>query len=292
LRKPVSATALIEGNPQLLGGQGALKVRRSSGAIDDGWEFVQGRGDGTVRLRKDGMMKDVRIADIVELNQNPAVAKALAKPKPVEISATDRAVSEVYQHGHRVDGRIPDGFVDGGRGMQVDANGQVKSGREILAVNRAQDVQLQAHLKFANTLKHLPAEQRAQELAKYIDEMMTPATGRQDLMDEYYKMVDKYKNSELLIGDVASEGGGVCRHRSLMFQVLADEAGLNTSLVRGNAGHPGQALGGHAWNEVRLPNGSTVLVDVMNPQPGYQLPTLDNAGDWYRRMDGSVYYGN
>jgi len=289
-RKSVPPEQLIDGNPNLLASQPNIKVRRSSGAIDEGWRFKEARGDGVVRITKDGMMKDVPIRDILALNQPAASASALAKPRPVQVSATDRAVSEVYQQNHRVDGRVPDGFVDGGRGMQFDPDGRVSSGREILRVDRAADAQLQNHLEFARSVKDLPETQRAQALAQYIDDMMTPQTGRENLMDAYHHMVNKHKNAELLIGDV--NGSGVCRHRSLMFQVLGDEAGLQTSLVRGNAGHPGGSMGGHAWNEVKLPNGESVLVDVMNPQPGYHLPSLDTAGDWYRRMDGTPYYGN
>jgi transglutaminase/protease-like cytokinesis protein 3 len=85
----------------------------------------------------------------------------------------------------------------------------------------------------------------------------------------------------VLIGDVAEKGGGgACRHRALLFKLMADEAGLHTALVRGNARF-GERGGGHAWNEVRLADGRSLLVDVMNPHfmgRGYfDFPELSDA---------------
>ena len=173
--------------------------------------------------------------------------------------------------------------------MQIDNAGRVTSGREILKVDRAADANLRQHLDFANSVKNMPEVQRAQALARYIDGVMSPPSGRANVMDHYHQITPGVRNAEVLIGDV--KDWGVCRHRSLLFQVMAEEAGLNPSIVRGNAGHPGQAMGGHAWNELRLSNGDHVLVDIMNPRPGFEFPKLNEATDWYRRMDGAPYYG-
>src|SRR6185295_8137875 len=76
----------------------------------------------------------------------------------------------------------------------------------------------------------------------------------------------EFADKPLLIGDwVDQSHAGVCRHRALLFKILADEAGLRSALVRGNyAVHLGQPGFAHAWNEVVLSDGRRRLVDVMH----------------------------
>ena len=56
---------------------------------------------------------------------------------------------------------------------------------------------------------------------------------------------------------------------------MADEAGLKTAIVRGNYRSSLFSIGGHAWNELFLEDGSKVIVDVMNPQPDYYFPSVN-----------------
>jgi len=82
---------------------------------------------------------------------------------------------------------------------------------------------------------------------------------------------------EVLLGSLAKAcGAGVCRHRSLLFKMMADEAGLKTALVRGNMLFPG-GYGGHAWNELHLRDGEVRIVDVMNPKEGFIFPDASEA---------------
>lgn len=103
---------------------------------------------------------------------------------------------------------------------------------------------------------------------------------------------------EITLGGLIAAGTGVCRHRSLLFKVLADQLGVPAALVRGNYSRrgvdqrEGRALGdrgGHAWNEVVLETGDRILVDVMHDYVG----TLSDAkaGGYATVRDEPLYAG-
>ncbi len=86
-------------------------------------------------------------------------------------------------------------------------------------------------------------------------------------MDKLIKTADElegeFRNKPVLIGDWVDQAqAGECRHRALLFKILADEAGLDVALVRGN--YAGGSPPGHAWNEASLGDGRRVIVDVMH----------------------------
>jgi hypothetical protein len=84
----------------------------------------------------------------------------------------------------------------------------------------------------------------------------------------------EYQNSPLSFGKMTELcPAGVCRHRALLFKLMADEAGLKVALVRGVMKSSSQT-GGHAWNELHLEDGRRLLVDVMNPQRNFRFPSL------------------
>jgi hypothetical protein len=175
------------------------------------------------------------------------------------------------------DTRVPDGFLDGGRGMQVDELGYAISGREIMSVDRRQDDRLRGHLQYAGSdeLKNLNEIDRATRIARYVDRVFTPAEGRDGTEERSQYLASRYPSQEVLLGDVPLLcGAGVCRHRSLLFKLMADDAGLNVALVRGNFGFGETTVFGHAWNELFLHNGKKVIVDVMNPQPDFYFPEI------------------
>ncbi|MCA9013822.1 MAG: hypothetical protein KDA77_00700, partial [Planctomycetaceae bacterium] len=161
--------------------------------------------------------------------------------------------------------KIVDGYVDGGRGMQLDDAGHARSGRELLIVDRDRDETLNDYLKFARSeeLKELEPTKRARRLAQYIDGNTTFEKNNRATMAAVMLLTREYANEGVLIGDVSRLcGAGVCRHRALLFKILADEAGLDVALVRGNYGDA-QRKEGHAWNELHLKDGKRILVDVM-----------------------------
>ncbi|MCA9130380.1 MAG: hypothetical protein KDB22_25000 [Planctomycetales bacterium] len=197
-------------------------------------------------------------------------------PGQAYVDEAARVVTATFNNQHRIDAatKIPDGFLDGGRGMQVDEFGFAVSGREILKVDRSVDVQLRAHLDYAASkeLAKLNTIDRATRIARYIDRLYTPAAGRNECERLSERLVSHLASREVLLGDVKDFClAGMCRHRSLLFKVMADASGLKASLVRGNYGTP-QDWGGHSWNELTLDDGRTAIVDIMNPQPDFYFP--------------------
>ncbi len=187
-------------------------------------------------------------------------------------------MSMAFNSTHRVSEltKIPDGFLDGGREMQIDEFGFTVSGREILRVDRTQDCALQKHLEYAGSAEIVSLNEvdRATHIARYIDRVMTPTEGRESCEPRSELLADRYASREVLIGDVCQLcGAGVCRHRALLFKLMADEAGLSCALVRGNYGNA-RHLSGHTWNELLLTEKKRVVVDVMNPQPDYYFPAV------------------
>lgn len=67
---------------------------------------------------------------------------------------------------------------------------------------------------------------------------------------------------------------------------------LAVALVRGNLGHANSA-GSHAWNELLLDDGRKLIVDVMNPRPGFDFPaTTDRLARDYLTVGDKPYNTN
>ena len=196
------------------------------------------------------------------------------------IPADARQVTRLFNDSHYVspNTRIPNGFLDGGRSMQVDEFGYVISGREIMLVDRWNDDRLKDHLRYAlsEKIQTLNEVDRATRIARYVDRIFTPPEGRSECVDRTRQYLDRrYPSQVVLLGDIPLLcGAGVCRHRSLLFKLMADEAGLKAALVRGKLGSDEATAGGHAWNELVLQTGKKVIVDVMNPQPDFYFPEV------------------
>ena len=196
------------------------------------------------------------------------------------VPADAREVTRLFSDSHYVgpNTRIPDGFLDGGRAMQIDEYGYAISGRELMRADRRIDDRLRDHLRYARSeeLQKLNEVDRATRIARYIDKILTPPEGRNESENRVRQYLEKrYSSQAVLLGDVPRLcGAGVCRHRALLFKLMADDAGLKVALVRGRLAYDGKDLGGHAWNELTLQNGKKVVVDVMNPQPDYYFPEV------------------
>jgi hypothetical protein len=221
----------------------------------------------------------------------------LLEQPPVDDAA--KRVLELFRHTSYLPAgmAIPDGYIDGGHGMRLDAADQARSSREILVVDRPADPELQVNLTYARTLVGLPPMERAHKLSLYVDALYTPPAGRAVLGDTVTQIQDEFKNQPLCIGDVVDQcHAGVCRHRSLLFKLLADEAGLKTALVRGNYFHAGKG-DPHAWNEIVMTDGRRYLVDVtQHPNDEFweiTSPAVTPATvvKHYVKLDNTPYYG-
>jgi hypothetical protein len=163
----------------------------------------------------------------------------------------------------------------------------------LLIVDRSRDESLRKHLEFAKSddIKSLEPVKRAFRLAKYIDQSMTLEKDNRSTMAAVVLMTREYANEGVLIGDVTRLcGAGVCRHRALLFKILADEAGLDVALVRGNFGDA-QHREGHAWNELHLKDGRRYLVDVMHRRFELLSPERSEVSRRYLTIDNKPWYG-
>ena len=75
---------------------------------------------------------------------------------------------------------IPDGYLDGGRGMQIHSSARATSGREIIIVDRAIDERLRGCIAFARSpaVMKLAPRARAQRLQRHIHWVMGRRRGR------------------------------------------------------------------------------------------------------------------
>jgi hypothetical protein len=192
--------------------------------------------------------------------------------------------------------RIPDGYEDGGREMKLDVEGHATSQREILRVDRIHDTELAGDLAFARSaeLQSLPPLERARRIAVHIHREATPPGGLRWVTATALQLEGEFCNKPILIGDWVDQcQAGVCRHRSLLFKILADEAGLKAALVRGNYAGSGDSGRGdpHCWNEIVL-DGRRLLVDVMLKGDRQDFPevTLPAVARHYLRVDNTPWY--
>ena len=219
-------------------------------------------------------------------------------PAPI-VPAAARAAVEAYRYQNYVgpDMKIPDGYADGGHAMKLDAEGRPRSGREILLVYRARDAELLKHLAFARSpeLQALPPLERARRLAVYIDQETTaPGGGRWD--EQTCLLLGKeFINKAVLLGDwIEQAHSGVCRHKALLFKILADEAGLKVALARGHLVNLARPINEpHVWNELFLDDGRRLLVDVAQKHGKQDFPevTAPQVSQKYHRLDNSPLYG-
>lgn len=225
--------------------------------------------------------------------------KTVPAATTAEVGAGAGKVVKLFNQQHFLgpDVKVPDGYIDGGRGMKIDSAGDVASRREILAVDREHDTELAADLAFARSaeLRALPELERVQRIAERIDRETTPPGGMRWLEKTTEDLQKEFTGKALLIGDWVDQcHSGVCRHRSLLFKILADEAGLKAALVRGNfikKQPPGFA---HAWNEIVLENGKRLLVDVMHNggKAVFRELTDPYVSEHYHRVDDTPWYGD
>ena len=159
---------------------------------------------------------------------------------------------------------IPDGYVDGGRGMRLDAAGRARSRREVIVVDRSRDALLRKHLDFAGSeaVGALKPADRAKRLAEYVAAEISGGGGRW-IIQATGRLAQEYSSQGVLVGEVGRLCGATCcRHRALLYKLLADKAALRVALVRGNY-NTGGGIGGHAWNELHLADGTKMIVDTM-----------------------------
>lgn len=190
------------------------------------------------------------------------------------------------------DEKMPDGFYDGGHGMEFgiedDGKLSVHSDREVILVDGTQDqglaFKLDAAKKFIENAAGI--EDKIKMLAIFVSNSLGGSQMIKDagpsITDLTGREIEARKQHTASSGDIVMLGYlnyGVCRHRALMFKYLADRLGIKSRLVRGKQG--GYSGGWHIWNVVEL-KGKHYVVDVMQ-QPWNLMEEGSKEVDDYRR---------
>jgi hypothetical protein len=217
-----------------------------------------------------------------------------AKPRLCP-EAREATLSYRYQNFIPPAMRISDGYIDGGRAMKIHPDGQIGSSRELMIVDRRHDARLRKLLAIAQTpeIRSLDELERAVKLADCLQEFCNGSIGRSASAKAADSLAPDYHGRGVMIGDVVAIcGGASCRHRTLLYKLLADEAGLSVSMVRGRYRHSDGRLGSHAWNELYLKNGTVLLVDIMSPPRDGKFPTIqEERPKKYLGPKAEVLYG-
>lgn len=192
--------------------------------------------------------------------------KGFSVPKTTELPAYTleaKSVTEHYLSKHRIDGKIPNGFRDGGRSLYFDKNGNIDDSfiapyREILVVDKNADTGLKMTIDgFKSILSRQPnltQQEKLKTLYTYVLNLFKAKAPQ--------GATDMFPSEPIKIGSIIGSGAGCCRHMALVAKLLGDEIGIHVSLVRGKINTRSGHLGNHIWNEVSLPNGEKYLLDV------------------------------
>lgn len=158
--------------------------------------------------------------------------------------------------------KLIDGFRDAGGGAVFDHCGNIIfAKREVITIDRNADVYLRNAIDY---VKQNTANMSEKKKLKFIYNVVHDISGNAEKAVEKSELMGNASaGKELLLGKIFEHGAAVCRHKSLMFKILAEEVGIKTRVLRGNAMDLG-GFGRHVWNEVKLQDGSKFLVDVQN----------------------------
>ncbi|MNY03525.1 hypothetical protein D3C86_1361520 [compost metagenome] len=289
----MSLEELLRHNLHLVPEGLTVQVPRSSGTLDPGWRTGGMRGD-RLMVEKTGVgRKQLTAEQFLAANREwlGSAGDAVQSAVRPSAEASSEAIAQrlAFANGHRLEGRLHDGFSDAGRGVTLDAHAwPVDARREVLVVDRLCDPALRRHLAYAKDLRAQAPLSRLKDLVRYVYDQLGGPVAR--IEARVVLAASTLRGCPLLIGEVdRALGGGLSRHRALLFQVLADEAGLPCALVRGRAG---LMPGGHAWNEVTLGEGADavrVLVDLSRlPEQALVSLTDPRTARYYRPEAGGA----
>lgn len=222
-----------------------------------------------------------------------------------------RSISEAYRSRNYLgpEDKIPNGFLDGGPGMKLGAEGkEVSSLREVVLVDRESDEKLREYLEFVKSpyVQKLSAMERARRIAMFIDGEFSPKSGRDYAVLSSLFLRGGYSGQAVPIGEVLMlGGGGEASHRAVLFKVLGDAAGLDVALARGTrysghrsdrdrsdrdgAGRNETERDVHVWNELWLED-KCYLVDLRAPSLGFKFPITSKGGGAYLTTVGQAFY--
>jgi pSer/pThr/pTyr-binding forkhead associated (FHA) protein len=217
-----------------------------------------GRHPGDGRLQR-GPENNQRGAERLEYPQNKIPSQAAT------------AQSNHYATTHQESARLEPGFQNAGGYAKFDGNGMASDlSRPATIFDPAHDPVLRAKISEAHTLfdryRNDPLK-LAQELTKYSRDLLTPPEGDKTLDSWYAEFNRAHAGRKVLLGEFLQAGKGVCSQQAFMLKVLADEFGLQCTMVRGMQGR-------HAWTTMTI-GGKKLIFDPRMQQLGkepHKLP--------------------
>lgn len=199
-----------------------------------------------------------------KLNQKSFADGSHTPQKPFICSKRAAECSEEYLRTNYLseNQKIIDGFRDAGGGASFDSFGKALfAKREVITIDKELDVYLRNAI---NYVKQNTTQMSEKKKLKLIYNLMLDISGdAQKAVKRSEHLGNSAAGEERLLGKIFEHGAAVCRHKALMFKILADEAGIKTRILRGNMIDFG-GVGRHVWNEVKLKDGRKILIDIQN----------------------------
>lgn len=186
---------------------------------------------------------------------------------PNNPSLTENAIAQAnaYQRNHEHTGPLEPGFHNAGTRVRFNENGEMigpnghptSPNRPATVFDPPNDPVLRAVLAEASSrFNHLRNDPAAlmRALTVYSRELLSPPDLSGRALDNWYTdFNNQHAGERILLGEFIRQGRGVCSQQALLLTALAQNMGLNPTMVRGMNGT-------HAWVEMNV-NGTPHLFD-------------------------------
>ncbi len=155
--------------------------------------------------------------------------------------------------------KILNGYRDAGREIQFTRFGDaICAEREVIVIDRKYDKYLNNVIEYVSEhTKNMSEKRKIEYIAKFIERL---GGNTAKAIERSGKLTP---GKEILLGRIFEAEAACCRHKSLLFKILAQETGIKASIRRGMQLDL-LGYGGHCWNEVKLINGKRIIVDTQN----------------------------
>jgi hypothetical protein len=190
--------------------------------------------------------------------ENQRGGERLEYPQQLKPSPEAVAQSNHYATTHQESDRLRPGFQNAGGRNRFEADGQAtNTSRPSTIFDPAHDPVLREKMAEAHRLfdryRNDPYK-LAQELTKYSRDLLSPSGMSEEALDAWYdRFNDAHAGRKVLLGEFLAAGKGVCSQQAFLLKVLADDFGLQCTMVRGMQGR-------HAWTTMTI-DGKTYIFD-------------------------------
>lgn len=179
--------------------------------------------------------------------------------------------------------RLPERFV------YMNRNGW--DGREVILVDKLNDPILKEYLVAVKRNINVNADiQTKIDTALALVEYAMPIykTSGIDLLENIADYTS-ISGEILPIGYLINNKVGVCRHKALLLKITLDEMGIDSQITRGDFVSVINGIeykGGHAWVELKTPNGENIILDPMHHN---KIPHTSRPPQYQKMADIEMY---